>query len=163
MSLSGYDYSYLNADRTQFQVAGHPALLCLPTCHHVTDRGLIGQSVSLVTRALRVNAAQEPGPLLPELWYFVSDGRPISYGWFEGYDVVTKRRIGYIGNQGFRQQPLSSSEQFRVVGIGLQFYPSTVLLTNNDVQAGACSRDTARSPIVYDDSADRQCSGGATE
>ena len=52
----------------------------------------------------------------PSLWYFVHDGRREGQAWFEGFDSVTKQRIGWIGRKEFRSDPPGPDETFAVDG-----------------------------------------------
>ncbi len=38
----------------------------------------------------------------PTAWYFVVFGNPAGQGYFVGYDVLTRDRVGYIGREGFQ-------------------------------------------------------------
>jgi hypothetical protein len=50
-------------------------------------------------------------------WYYVSDGRPDGTTHFVGYDSRTRRRVGYLGTAGFREEALPGRERipFRAV------------------------------------------------
>ncbi|MCL4205793.1 MAG: hypothetical protein KJ000_25195 [Pirellulaceae bacterium] len=52
----------------------------------------------------------------PSLWYFVHDGRREGQAWFEGFDSVTKQRVGWIGRDGFRSDPPGPDAIFAVDG-----------------------------------------------
>jgi hypothetical protein len=43
-------------------------------------------------------------------WFFVHDGRPEGAGYFVGYDRLSNRRVGYIGLNGFRSDPIPPDE-----------------------------------------------------
>lgn len=45
-------------------------------------------------------------------WYFVHDGRVDGCAWFEGFDLLTKRRIGFIGRRGFTTQRPDANDWF---------------------------------------------------
>ena len=61
----------------------------------------------------RVVPFVENGALRPN-WYFIHDGRSAGSGYFDGYDHLGKRPIGYIGRSGFRSDPPPTGEQFLV-------------------------------------------------
>jgi hypothetical protein len=44
------------------------------------------------------------------IWYFVHDGRPEGAGYFVGYTRMSNRRVGYIGLNGFRPDPVPYDE-----------------------------------------------------
>ena len=44
------------------------------------------------------------------IWYFVHDGRPEGAGYFVGYERINNRRVGYIGLNGFRSDPVPADE-----------------------------------------------------
>ncbi len=47
-------------------------------------------------------------------WYLIHDGRPEGHAWLEGFDSVTKQRVGYIGRHGFRTAPPTREDLFPV-------------------------------------------------
>jgi hypothetical protein len=51
-------------------------------------------------------AAEEP----TVIWYFVHDGRPEGAGYFIGYERRNNRRVGYIGLNGYRSDPVPLDE-----------------------------------------------------
>jgi hypothetical protein len=49
-------------------------------------------------------------------WYFVHDGRPDGAGYFVGYERGTNRRVGFIGLNGLRWDPVPAAEWIPVRG-----------------------------------------------
>jgi len=49
-------------------------------------------------------------------WFFVHDGKREGAGYFVAYERVSKQRIGFIGLDGFRSQPLPRAEWIPVRG-----------------------------------------------
>jgi hypothetical protein len=47
-------------------------------------------------------------------WFFVHDGRLEGAGYFVGYDRISNRRVGYIGLNGFRSDPVAPNESIPV-------------------------------------------------
>jgi hypothetical protein len=47
-----------------------------------------------------------------QLWYVIHDGQLQGHAWLEGFDSVTRQRIGFIGRQGFRTEQLPPDELF---------------------------------------------------
>ena len=47
-------------------------------------------------------------------WYFVDFGNPAGHGYFVGYDMATRDRVGYIGREGFQAAPPSAGQLFAV-------------------------------------------------
>jgi hypothetical protein len=43
-------------------------------------------------------------------WFFVHDGRPEGAGYFVGYERRNNRRVGYVGLNGFRSDPVPADE-----------------------------------------------------
>lgn len=56
------------------------------------------------------------GRIAPQYWYVIHDGRRPGHAWLEGFDSVSKRRIGYIGRQGFSATPLAAADRFPMDG-----------------------------------------------
>jgi hypothetical protein len=52
--------------------------------------------------------------LAPEYWYLIHDGRPDGHTWLEGFDSVTRQRMGYIGRHGFQNAPPTSDDLFPI-------------------------------------------------
>jgi hypothetical protein len=50
----------------------------------------------------------------PTFWYLIHDDQAAGHAYFEGYSAATKRRVGYIGTAGFRDEPIVPAEQFVV-------------------------------------------------
>lgn len=50
------------------------------------------------------------------VWYFVHDGHPEGAGYFVGYEHISNRLIGYIGNSGFRAERPPSDQQIPIRG-----------------------------------------------
>jgi hypothetical protein len=63
-----------------------------------------------------------------EFWYFIHDGLENGSGILVGYDVKSKRVIGYIGTKGFSQNPPAPEDRFAVRGddfarhVGARYY-----------------------------------------
>jgi hypothetical protein len=54
-----------------------------------------------------------------EDWYFVFEDKREGHGYFVAFDFRTRERLGYLGKQGFQNDPLPEAEQFRIDGLGL--------------------------------------------
>lgn len=52
--------------------------------------------------------------IAPEYWYLIHDGRPDGHARLEGFDGVTRQRIGYIGRHGFRDAPPTPDDGFPI-------------------------------------------------
>jgi hypothetical protein len=80
-----------------------------------------GWPVEWSARMTGVNDGQMP----PQYWYLIHDGCRPGHAWLEGFDSVSKRRVGYLGRQGFSATPLAVADQFlldgRLFGSGLVF------------------------------------------
>jgi len=63
----------------------------------------------------RIVLFADPGP--PSLaWYFLHDGQADGAGYFAGFDVKTKRPIGYLGARGFRPDEPPADDWFPMDG-----------------------------------------------
>lgn len=52
----------------------------------------------------------------PTFWYLIDDGRRPGSAYFVGYNAANNRRVGYLGAQGFRTDPLPADECFAFSG-----------------------------------------------
>ena len=50
----------------------------------------------------------------PTFWYFVHDGARDGHGYFVGYDSQSKRRVGFVGRDGFRTDRPPVEQSFPV-------------------------------------------------
>ncbi len=64
-------------------------------------------------------------------WYFLSDGRREGAGYFVGYDSNSKVCIGYLGNAGFRKEPLPTEEWFPFGGTTNSFNHSRLVAVSH--------------------------------
>ncbi len=71
-----------------------------------------GWPVEWSARMKGVNDGQIP----PQYWYLIHDGCRPGHAWLEGFDSVSKRRVGYIGRQGFSPTPLPVADHFPLDG-----------------------------------------------
>jgi len=63
----------------------------------------------------RIVLFADPGP--PRiLWYFVHDGRLEGRGYFTTFDAKTRKRLGCLGTQGFREAEPPAEERFALDG-----------------------------------------------
>ena len=76
------------------------------------------------------------------LWYFIHTGRKEGQGYFEGFDGITKLRVGYIGRNGPLSTKPSSEECFAVDGRQLR-------LSGRLVPGGEQSADGPFAPLGY--------------
>jgi hypothetical protein len=87
--------------RTIRDLQGRP----LPERSYLTAEYLPGptqlENYSLSTDWRYRVTAWSDGQTPPGRWYFIHDGRRNGRAWFEGYDPVTSKRIGFIGRSGF--------------------------------------------------------------
>ena len=51
----------------------------------------------------------------PTAWYFMVFGNPTGHGYFVGYDVLSRDRVGYIGRDGFQLALPADSQLFAVL------------------------------------------------
>jgi hypothetical protein len=65
------------------------------------------------TRRVKVVRAQREPAVL---WYFVHDGQPDGSAYFVGYERVSNRLVGYLGQAGFRAHPVPAGERIPVRG-----------------------------------------------
>jgi hypothetical protein len=89
--------------------------------------------------AVRIRAFAD-GALPATYWYFMTDGRSEGSAYFVGYDSESKRRVGFIGTAGFREQQLPADERFPFSGSAAGSHVITV-----PTPAGG----TARHPAYY--------------
>ncbi len=61
-----------------------------------------------------VGFAADQHPL--DFWYLIHDGLPAGHAYFEGFSGTTKRRLGFIGTAGFREDAVPPAEQFPIRG-----------------------------------------------
>jgi hypothetical protein len=61
-----------------------------------------------------VGFADDRNPV--DYWYLVHDGQSAGHAYFEGFSGATKRRVGYIGTAGFREDAVPPAEQFPIRG-----------------------------------------------
>lgn len=70
----------------------------------------------------RIIGFVEPGGV-PHYWYLINDGEPQGHAYLQGFDIPTKRPIGYLGQTGFHAAPPEPAEQFeietRLINFGL--------------------------------------------
>ena len=71
-----------------------------------------GWPVEWSARMTGVNDGQIP----PQYWYLIHDGCRPGHAWLEGFDSVNKRRVGYLGRQGFSATPLPRADRFPLDG-----------------------------------------------
>ena len=64
---------------------------------------------------LRIRAFAD-GMMPATFWYLISDGRAQGSAYFVGYDSESKRRVGFIGTAGFREESLPAEERFPFSG-----------------------------------------------
>ncbi|NLE36630.1 MAG: hypothetical protein GX621_01240, partial [Pirellulaceae bacterium] len=55
---------------------------------------------------------------VPTVWWLIHDGESDGSAWFEGYDMQTKLRVGYIGRNGFQLEKPSSKDRFSIPSRG---------------------------------------------
>lgn len=93
------------------------------------------------------------------IWYFVYDGKPDGSGYFVGYERISNRRLGLIGQSGFRSGPLPDGEQFPVRDdlIGSYSYWSSVPVWLNSAHVGVDAINPVDLPprLVYVPTASR--------
>jgi hypothetical protein len=100
-------------------------------------------------------AGPEPGIL----WYFVHDGRKSGAGYFVGYGQLSKRRVGFLGQAGFRGQTPPVAERFPFRGSLMPVYmpwgPSETSLNSGGFYTRAAGGERLPPSWVYVPSGNR--------
>ncbi len=81
----------------------------------------------------RIFATSDHG-LAPQYWYLIHDGRSPGYTWLEGFDSVTRQRLGYIGRRGFRNSPPPSDERFPIDWPAFQASAQSTFFARSGIQ-----------------------------
>jgi hypothetical protein len=104
---------YFTLDRKPYAAHDPPQISGAP----VADR-----PAATTTRPTVQKAREEPVVLSysdarqrPTAWYFMVFGNPTGLGYFVGYDVLTRDRVGYIGRDGFQLDLPADGQVFAVL------------------------------------------------
>jgi hypothetical protein len=70
----------------------------------------------------------------PTAWYFAVFGNPAGKGYFAGYDVLTRERVGYIGREGFQVDRPADGQFIAVRRTNLYSTSSFIVPAQNESQ-----------------------------